>query len=725
MSILAISTALVAATTLVRTDHGVRVPIPNGYMEVAVTNAGFRVGVSDGVNTEACESTMLEPNMTYPDFKVVNQSVVSDQGTMFFSGNEFSLVDELGSIVKGTANIYSDHIDIALSNDPSNEYFGSGSGTDDGSMLSTTQSYTFVWNEKVYVPHYWSNAGYSALGVVPENAIPNGNSYPIQWNAQSSTTWTFSSTQKADMYLMPASTMDEGMKQYWTLTGPPVVIPRYAFGYLACRWGWQDRQYIETTLNTFRSGDWPIDAWISDFGWFTDVNDYKFPPTGEPTYNDFGYNNATFPQPVQQLKSYHDNLHMRFGGIRKPRLGNTALLQMANSKGWINSEGTSGINLRNLNFSIPAVRSWYSKMNAHYLPDGVDFWWNDEAEYQYFAFYNWNSAQVGELSAYDSKRRFFSLNRAFTPGMQRLGASAWTGDQPSTWDNLRLHPGYLLKWQMAGIGYVACDTGGFSGSSDTELLVRWYQVSAFMSLMRVHSTKDVTPHFPFLYGPQAAAAFKFTMNLRYKFIPMFYSLAHKQHDEKIPIFRALMAQWPNDPAVGANFPWQWLVGSHLMIAPILQQSGWGKVHMPKLSTGVWFEFNTTTVITVDIVNLPTGTSWEVIPMYARSGAIIPLAPVVQYTDLLPGGPLEVQVYAGDHGNFTFVEDDGETHDYLEGVKKTTQFNWNDVTRKLSWNSEGSYSGKHMFTQIKMTLFSGEGRKETSVVPFSATGSLSA
>ena len=28
---------------------------------------------------------------------------------------------------------------------------------------------------------------------------------------------------------------------------------------------------------------------------------------------------ATFPQPIAQLKQYHDTLHMRFGGIRKPR----------------------------------------------------------------------------------------------------------------------------------------------------------------------------------------------------------------------------------------------------------------------------------------------------------------------------------------------------------------------------------------------------------------------
>jgi hypothetical protein len=39
---------------------------------------------------------------------------------------------------------------------------------------------------------------------------------------------------------------------------------------------------------------------------------------------------------------------MRFGGIRKPRLGNTGLLNMARSNGWLIQTG------RNLNYSISA-----------------------------------------------------------------------------------------------------------------------------------------------------------------------------------------------------------------------------------------------------------------------------------------------------------------------------------------------------------------------------------
>ncbi len=46
------------------------------------------------------------------------------------------------------------------------------------------------------------------------------------------------------------------------------------------------------------------------------------PDSGSPTFVDFGYNNVTFPQPQQQLQHYKTAYNMRFGGIRKPRLGN-------------------------------------------------------------------------------------------------------------------------------------------------------------------------------------------------------------------------------------------------------------------------------------------------------------------------------------------------------------------------------------------------------------------
>ena len=69
-----------------------------------------------------------------------------------------------------------------------------------------------------------------------------------------------------------------------------------------------------------------------------------------------GCQQATFPNPETQLLHYHEDLHFKFGGIRKPRLGNKANLTMARSKGWTiggtHAGGAAG-GSRNLNYSNP------------------------------------------------------------------------------------------------------------------------------------------------------------------------------------------------------------------------------------------------------------------------------------------------------------------------------------------------------------------------------------
>ena len=62
--------------------------------------------------------------------------------------------------------------------------------------------------------------------------------------------------------------------------------------------------------------------------WYTPEPDYNLPDQGSPSFKDFDYNAVIFPQPTDQLKTYHDELNLRFGGIRKPRLGNSGLLTM-------------------------------------------------------------------------------------------------------------------------------------------------------------------------------------------------------------------------------------------------------------------------------------------------------------------------------------------------------------------------------------------------------------
>jgi len=296
--------------------------------------------------------------------------------------------------------------------------------------------------------------------------------------------------------------------------------------------------------------------------------------------------------------------------------------------------------------------------------------------------------------------RFFSINRAWSPGMARLGATVWTGDINPSWDDLVGTPGMLLNWALAGVPYVTCDIGGFTGQSNGLLLTRWLQVGAFLPVMRVHSTKSATPHFPWLWNGYSDYM-REALNLRYRLLPYHYSLAQRMFETNRLWMRSLAAEFPNDGTALAITS-QWLDGD-LLVSPVLRQDNQKQIYLPE---GIWYSFNSTTVHKGPVAISGTASVGDV-PVFVRPGGIVPLAPVIQYTGALPGGALQVHVYGGADSQepFVLVEDDGETMGYARGEVRKTHFTWNDSSETLSWQVTGSKTAFHnAFDEVYVTLF---------------------
>lgn len=383
--------------------------------------------------------------------------------------------------------------------------------------------------------------------------------------------------------------------------------------------------------------------------------------------------------------------------------------------------------------------SWYSSANNQYLNDGVQFYWSasllgacvdaalppililslpsdDEGEDDYFTFTQWSLSQAAGLAAFDATRRYFSINRAFSPGAARIGAIVWTGDISPQWQDLQRTPGYVLNWGLAGAPYVTCDIGGFSGQTNGLLLTRWYGVGVFMPTMRVHSTNSATPHFPFpeLWGEDASAAMRTLLQLRYALVPFLYSLGHETRATGVPICRPLALEFPGDSAGAANTA-QWMVGDALLIAPVVTADNSTSAYLPALPAGPasWFEWGSATTHPAGTTLSLTDVPLDAVPVYVRPGSILPLAPLVQYTDALPCGPLAVAVYAGADGSFTLAEDDGET---TSTATATLALSWSESTKCLSWLAGGASpnpAGARAFTQLSVVAYLLDGSTRTA------------
>jgi alpha-glucosidase len=308
-----------------------------------------------------------------------------------------------------------------------------------------------------------------------------------------------------------------------------------------------------------------------------------------------------------------------------------------------------------------------------------------------------------------------------------MGAIVWTGDISASFNDLASTPGMVLNWALAGAPYVTCDIGGFSGETNPLLLSRWYGVGVFMPVMRVHSTISATPHFPFpeLWGQEASDAMRTLLEHRYSLLPHVYSLGHETFLTGLPIARPMVMEFAD--AATAALTSQWMIGDSMLVAPVLADDNATTAVLPLLADGaVWFAWGffgwqTGRAFAGGQAVPLSGVPLDAVPAFVRSGGILALAPKVQFSDALPGGPLNAVAFAGADGAFTLYEDDGETRGYAAGVVSQVMLTWDDSRHCLSWARGGAAgaAGARAFTQIAVTAYFLDG--SVRVAPAQAMG----
>jgi alpha-D-xyloside xylohydrolase len=73
---------------------------------------------------------------------------------------------------------------------------------------------------------------------------------------------------------------------------------------------------------------------------------------------------------------------------------------------------------------------------------------------------------------------------------------------------------------------------------------------------------------------------------------------------------------------------------------------------------------------------------ETVPLFVRAGSILPLGPVMQYTDERPDAPWELRIYPGADGRFDLYEDAGDGLEYQSGQFAATPLTWDDARSEL-------------------------------------------
>jgi alpha-D-xyloside xylohydrolase len=302
-------------------------------------------------------------------------------------------------------------------------------------------------------------------------------------------------------------------------------------------------------------------------------------------------------------------------------------------------------------------------------------------------------------------KRVFILTRSAFSGQQRYATAVWTGDVGNDWETLRRQITAGLNLSITGLPWWTFDAGGFFRPGESqykdskfhERFLRWFQLATFSPLQRVHGYTTNTEFWRF--GEKVETEALKYLNFRYRLMPYIYSQAAYITLKNGTLMRPLVMDFANDTkALEQNY--EYMFGSAFLVAPVVSEGvkNWD-VYLPENQSG-WFNFWTGKQYNGG-QTVQTDASLTTIPLYVKSGSIIPMAEKMQYTNEKPADTLDIRVYAGANGKFELYEDEGVNYNYEKGAFSIIPFEWNEQKQTLII---GKRKGKSFNGLIKNRVF---------------------
>jgi alpha-D-xyloside xylohydrolase len=413
----------------------------------------------------------------------------------------------------------------------------------------------------------------------------------------------------ADYYFMYGGNADGVNRCMRQLTGDVPMFPLWTYGYWQSRERYHSSAELLDVVDRYRKLRVPLDGIIQDWQYWG--SNY--------TWNAMDFLNESFANGKQMIEKVHQNhahfmisIWANFGPktIQYRKLNERGLLfnfetwPQSGIAGWPpRMDYPSGVKVYDA-YSDEARNIYWDHLKTLFNY-GVDAWWMDSTDPDFFnakeadyeqqgAMGSWRSVRnlfplVTVKGVYDRQRkasadkRVFIMTRSAFAGQQHYGAGLWSGDVASSWDMLRKQVPAGLNYTMTGCPNFNTDIGGFfcgaynvNGSQSApknpqyqELYVRWLQYGLFCPVFRSHGTDAPREIYQFgAKGEPIYDAIENTIGLRYKLLPYLYSTAWQVTSAGESYLRALNYDFADDKNTW-DMADEFMFGRSILATPIL------------------------------------------------------------------------------------------------------------------------------------------------------------
>lgn len=442
-------------------------------------------------------------------------------------------------------------------------------------------------SEQAYknVPFYLSSAGYGVFVNHPERV-----SFEIGSEVVSKVGFSVPG-EHLEYFIVGGKTLKDVLDNYTKLTGKPALPPAWSFGLWLTTSFTTD--YDEATVNSFIEGmaerNIPLHVFHFDCFW---MKEYE--------WCNFEWDADMFPDPEGMLRRLKERgLRIcvwinSYIGQKSPLfqegMENGYLVRKPDGSVWQWDKWQAGMGL--VDFTNPDAVKWYKGHLKRLMDMGVDCFKTDFGEriptdVVYFDgsdpqkmhnYYTqlYNKAVFEVLEENRGKNEAMLFARSATAGGQQFPVH-WGGDCSANYDSMAESLRGGLSLGLSGFGFWSHDISGFERTAPPDIYKRWVAFGMLSSHSRLHGNESY--RVPWLFDEESVDVLRYFTELKSSLMPYLFNHAVEATEKGVPMMRAMVLEFPEDPTTH-YLDRQYMLGESLLVAPIFNTEGTAKYYVP-------------------------------------------------------------------------------------------------------------------------------------------------